>query len=128
MNHQLDTIISKLKPTRNTPVQAIDALRYAWPALRLTLTTLEKILAGVPIPGLNGAIAGFLELAKNEEVSACANNGAALFTRIQTLTQNSEDILGIQKQIMELSCIFKQWDGVHKLPQELEPRIKTFIE
>jgi hypothetical protein len=128
MNRQLGSIVSKLKPTRNTPVQAIDALKYAWPALRLTLTTFEKVLAGVPIPGLTGAIGGFLELAKNGEVSGSANNWAILLIRMQTLIQNSEDVLGIQKQIMDLACIFRRWDGVHKLPQELEPRIKTFVE
>lgn len=128
MNRQLNIIISKLKPTRNTSVQGIDALKYAWPALRLTLTTFEKILDGVPIPGLKGAIGGFLELVKNEEVGDRANFWATLLMMIQTLIQNSEDILGIQKQIMDLACIFKQWDGIHKLPQELEPRIQTFIE
>lgn len=48
--------------------QAKQALKNAWPALKLTLTVLEKTLDGVPIPGLKGAVGGFLELAKIQEV------------------------------------------------------------
>jgi hypothetical protein len=40
----------------------------------MALTVLEKTLDGVPVPGLKGAIGGFLELAKATEVSARASN------------------------------------------------------
>jgi hypothetical protein len=67
MKAKLNTIKSKLRIASDP---AVDALEYTWPALKLALTVLEKTLDGVPIPGLKGAIGGFLELAKTTEVSA----------------------------------------------------------
>jgi hypothetical protein len=63
----MNNIKSKLRITRDP---AVNALEYTWPALKLALTVFEKTLNGVPIPGLKGAIGGFLELAKTAEVSA----------------------------------------------------------
>jgi hypothetical protein len=71
MKAKLNTIKSKLRITGDP------ALEYTWPALKLALTVLEKTLDGVPIPGLKGAIGGFLELAKTAEVSARTTNRAA---------------------------------------------------
>jgi hypothetical protein len=65
----MQSIKSKLKSSKPHD-QAIDGLKYAWPALRLALTVFEKTLDGVPIPGLKGSIGGFLELAKVAEVCA----------------------------------------------------------
>jgi hypothetical protein len=68
-------ITSKPQSTQGTDDDpAIDALKYAWPALKMALTVLEKTLNGVPVPGLKGAIGGFLELAKATEVSTRASN------------------------------------------------------
>jgi hypothetical protein len=47
-----------------------ESLTYAWAALRLALTVLEKTLDGVHIPGLKGAVGGILVLAKSKEVSS----------------------------------------------------------
>jgi hypothetical protein len=69
MNTKLKTIKSNLQSLRITSDPAVNALKYTWPALKLALTVLEKTLDGVPIPGLKGAIGGFLELAKTAEVS-----------------------------------------------------------
>jgi hypothetical protein len=77
MQVALKTITSELAGT--TP--SFDSLKHTWPALRLALTVLEKTLNGVPIPGLKGAIGGFLELAKTEEVSARAVNRARIGPR-----------------------------------------------
>jgi hypothetical protein len=55
----MNTIKCKLRITTDLTV---NALKYTWPALKLALTVLEKTLDGVPIPGLKGAIGGFLEL------------------------------------------------------------------
>ena len=65
----MKTIKSKLQSSRITGDPAVNALKYTWPALKLALTVLEKTLDGVPIPGLKGAIGGFLELANTAEVS-----------------------------------------------------------
>jgi hypothetical protein len=64
----MQSIKSKFKSIKHPRNQAIDGLKYAWPALRLALTVFEKTLDGVPIPGLKGSIGGFLELAKAAEV------------------------------------------------------------
>jgi hypothetical protein len=74
MKAKLNTIKSKLRITGDP---AVNALEYTWPALKLALTVLEKTLDGVPIPGLKGAIGGFLELAKTTQVSARKINRAA---------------------------------------------------
>jgi hypothetical protein len=63
------TIKSKLQSLRITDDPAVNALKYTWPALKLALTVLKKTLDGVPIPGLKGAIGGFLELAETAEAS-----------------------------------------------------------
>jgi hypothetical protein len=73
------TITSKLQSTQitgNDPTIDSDVLKYTWPALKLALTVFEGILDGVPIPGLKGAIGGFLELVKAAEVSARVTNWA----------------------------------------------------
>jgi hypothetical protein len=56
-------ISNKLSQVKN------DSLGLSWCALKLALTVFEKTLDGVPNPGLKGAVGGFLELAKKEEVS-----------------------------------------------------------
>jgi hypothetical protein len=58
----MKTIKSKLKSTRITRDRASDALKYT-SALDMALTVFEKTLAGVPIPGLKGAVGGIFELA-----------------------------------------------------------------
>jgi len=85
-----------------------ESLTYAWPALRLALTVLEKTLDGVPIPGLKGAVGGILVLSKSEEVAI----------------QNLEDVRELQKQISVLSGLMQRWRGVDKLPLDLERRIQ----
>jgi hypothetical protein len=131
MDRKLETIKSKLKLTRRVGHdQAIDALKYTWPALKLSLTVFQQTLNGVPIPGLQGAIGGFLALATTAEVCECESlgNAARILTTIQTSMQNSEDFLELQRQITKLNCIFKRWYGVHELPLELENRIKVFVK
>ena len=66
---KMKTIKSTLQSSRIAGDPTVNALKYTWPALKLALTVLEKILDGVPIPGLKGAIGGFLELAQTAEVS-----------------------------------------------------------
>jgi hypothetical protein len=65
----METIKSKLQSLRIADDPAVNALKYTWPALKLALIVLEKTLDGVPIPGLKGAIGGFLELAETAEAS-----------------------------------------------------------
>ncbi|KIM87812.1 hypothetical protein PILCRDRAFT_262044 [Piloderma croceum F 1598] len=112
MNTKLKTIKSNLQSLRITSDPAVNALKYTWPALKLALTVLEKTLDGVPIPGLKGAIGGFLELAKTAEAASI---------------QNSEDVLELQKHVTKLTRILKRWSGVHELPPELIIRIETFF-
>ena len=70
---KMESIKSKLKlATRSSRNRTNDGLKYAWPALKLTLTVFEKTLGGVPIPGLKGSVGGLLELAKTAEVCAKA--------------------------------------------------------
>jgi len=59
MDTKLKTVKSKLQSSRITSDPAVKALKYKWPALKLAPTVLEKTLGSVPIPGLQGAIAGF---------------------------------------------------------------------
>ncbi|KIM82294.1 hypothetical protein PILCRDRAFT_8104 [Piloderma croceum F 1598] len=95
------TITSKLQLTQITgddPTIDSDVLKYTWPALKLALTVFEGILDGVPIPGLKGAIGGFLELVKAAE-----------------------------KHVANLTRILKCWSGAKELPPELETRITTFF-
>ena len=66
---KMKTIKSTRQSSRIIGDPAVNALKYTWPALKLALTVLEKTLDGVPIPGLKGAIGGFLELANTAEVS-----------------------------------------------------------
>ncbi|KIM77067.1 hypothetical protein PILCRDRAFT_12252 [Piloderma croceum F 1598] len=108
-------MICTCRPTVNKSgniLAMVNALEYTWLALKLALTVLEKTLDGVPIPGLKGAIGGFLEIAKTVEASI----------------QNSEDILDLQEHIMKLTRIFQRWSGACELPAELKPRIATFVE
>ena len=79
MDNKLKNIASKLKSRRTThdQLEVIDALKHAWPALKLALTVFEKTLDGVPIPGLKGAIGGILELAKTAEVSVAVTKWRA---------------------------------------------------
>jgi hypothetical protein len=78
MKAKFKAITSKPQLTKGTsddpPIDSESVLKYAWPALKMALTVLEKTLDGVPVPGLKGAIGGFLELAKATEVSARASN------------------------------------------------------
>ncbi|KIM75857.1 hypothetical protein PILCRDRAFT_662422 [Piloderma croceum F 1598] len=111
MNTKIKTIKSKLQSSRITGDPAVNALKHAWPALKLALTVLEKTLDGVPIPGLKGAIGGFLELANTAEASI----------------KNSEDVLELQKHVTKLTNIFKRWYRVNELPLELRTRIETFF-
>jgi hypothetical protein len=69
MNTKLEAIKSNLQSLIITSDPRVDVLKYTWQALKLALTILEKTLDGVPIPGLKGAIGGFLELANTAEVS-----------------------------------------------------------
>ena len=72
INTKLKIIKSKPQSSRIIGDPAVNALKYTWPALKLAPTVLEKILNGVPIPGLQGVIAGFLKVAKTVDVS-CAS-------------------------------------------------------
>jgi hypothetical protein len=79
MKAKFKTITSNLQSmqiTGDDPAIDSGVLKYTWPALKLALTVLEKTLDGVPIPGLKGAIGGFLELTKATEVSARTTNWA----------------------------------------------------
>ena len=107
MDLKLQTLKSKLKSKSD---QANNAVKYSWPALKLALTVFEKTLSGIPIPGLKGALGGFLELAKAEEVSARVTifvTVARVLTAVQALIQNAADIIELQKQITKLTCILK---------------------
>ena len=125
----MQSIKSKFKSSKHPHDQAIDGLKYAWPALKLALTVFEKTLDGVPIPGLKGSIGGFLELANVAEVCAdhSFGNAAHFLTEAQVSIQNSEDVLKLQKQIMTLTSIFTRWSGVRDLPLELRTRIESFF-
>ena len=70
MDIRPETLKSKLRSNWITRDQANNALKSAWPALKLALTVLDKTLGAVPIPGLKGAVGGILVLSKAEEVSA----------------------------------------------------------
>ena len=91
MKTKLNTIKSKLGITGDPK------LEYTWPALKLALTVLEKTLDGVPIPGLKGAIGGFLELAKTAEVSARTTNADRAASRRESLI--AHDSPGIDPEL-----------------------------
>ena len=127
MDLKLQTLKSKLKSKSD---QANNAVKYSWPALKLALTVFEKTLNGIPIPGLKGALGGFLELAKAEEVSERVTilvTASRVLTAVQALIQNAADVLELQKQITKLTCILKRWKGVRELPPELKRRMDPFL-
>src|ERR1700691_664134 len=106
MKAKLNTIKSKLRITRDP---AVNALEYTWPALKLALTALEKTLDGVPIPGLKGAIGGFLELAKTAEVSARTTDWAASrrdCSRLSRHRSRTRRISSISRRISRSSLAF----------------------
>ena len=127
MDLKLRTLRLKLKSKSD---QANNAAKYSWPALKLALTVFEKTLSGIPIPGLKGALGGFLELAKAEEVSARMTifvTAARVLIAVQALIQNGADVLELQKQITKLTCILRRWKGVRELHPELKRRMDPFF-
>jgi hypothetical protein len=79
MNTKLKTIRSKPQLSRVTGDPAVNALKYTWPTLKLTLTVLAKTLDGIPVHGLKGVIGGFLKFTKTAEWDQLGN-GARLLT------------------------------------------------